>query len=225
MSDEFLLSSNLNVDQIITNPPISDDLKKNIINNTCVRFSNSTSYVEYRFESLLYISKVVVIPGGGDNKSHNITLEGKKSLNDPGWKTIRKFERIGIRETVTHEVNDKYQSLRIKLSGRGGYGWVPKNSVLCRFSVYSIDMSRVLLLDSNQKIKRIDGSIISELAGYEEATFLEYGMNFQELSKTDFSQKFTEKHYIQRESTPLGEGKVFEQPLDIDKIIKKVTIK
>src|SRR5690606_1222770 len=45
-----------------------------------------------------------------------------------------------------------------------------------------------------------------------------------ELSGIDFSSQFTEKHYIQNQSTPLGEGKVFEQPLDVDKLIKNVNI-
>lgn len=55
--------------------------------------------------------------------------------------------------------------------------------------------------------------------------FINHGMSPQELSEIDFSSEFTEKHYINNSPMPLGEGKVFEQPLDIDKIIKKVTIK
>lgn len=54
--------------------------------------------------------------------------------------------------------------------------------------------------------------------------FINHGMSPQELSEIDFSSNFTEKHYIQNQSTSFGSGKVFEQSLDVDKTIKNVKI-
>lgn len=54
--------------------------------------------------------------------------------------------------------------------------------------------------------------------------FEKFGLSSQEFSSIDFSSDFTGKHYVQNQSRPLGSGKVFEQPLDVDKIIKSVKI-
>jgi len=66
---------------------------------------------------------------------------------------------------------------------------------------------------------------LTALPSSSEESFLTHGMSQQELSNIDFSSSFEEKRYINDNSTPLGEGKVFTQPLDVDKIIKKVSIK
>src|SRR5699024_10776775 len=54
--------------------------------------------------------------------------------------------------------------------------------------------------------------------------FNNHGMSPQDLSEIDFSSEFTEKHYVQNEPIKLDSGRVFKQPLDINKITKNVKI-
>ncbi len=70
-----------------------------------------------------------------------------------------------------------------------------------------------------------EDSIVFNLNKQFQQSFIEHGMSPQELSEIDFSSDLQEKHYINDQSTPLGSGKVFEQPLDVDKIIKSINIK
>lgn len=67
-------------------------------------------------------------------------------------------------------------------------------------------------------------SYVTQLPGKEVVSFINYGMSPHDLSQLNFSSNFTEKQYIQDKPTPLGVGKVFEQPLDIDSIIKSIKI-
>ena len=85
---------------------------------------------------------------------------------------------------------------------------------------------KILLLSEDNEVRSIDfdnGAIV-KIPEQSEDNFINYGLNQPDLSEIDFSSEFTEKDYIQNQSTPLGEGKVFEQPLDVDKIIKSVKI-
>ncbi len=51
-----------------------------------------------------------------------------------------------------------------------------------------------------------------------------YGMSTKDISIINFSNLFSEKHYISNSSKPLALGKVFEQTLDENKIIKSIDI-
>lgn len=55
-------------------------------------------------------------------------------------------------------------------------------------------------------------------------SFINHGMSQSDLASIDMSTEFTEKHYIQDTSIVLGSGKVFEQALDMNKVLKKISI-
>ena len=85
----------------------------------------------------------------------------------------------------------------------------------------------LLLQDFSAKTLKQDavlGNIITEIPSQSEQSFINHGMSQSDLATIDLSTDFTEKHYIQDVSTVLGSGKVFEQALDVNKIIKKVSV-
>lgn len=66
---------------------------------------------------------------------------------------------------------------------------------------------------------------VKQLSSNTEQSFINYGMSHQDLASVDMYSDFTEKHYIQDVSTVLGSGKVFEQALDVNKVLKSVKVK
>lgn len=77
---------------------------------------------------------------------------------------------------------------------------------------------------SNIMFNGVD-AYITDIPSQSEQSFINHGMTQSDLASIDLSADFTEKHYNQDEFTPLGEGKVFEQALDVDKVIKKLVVK
>ena len=86
---------------------------------------------------------------------------------------------------------------------------------------------KILLLSSQNKVESLDAlnNKIVEITSQTEQDFINHGLTTLDLAQFDFSSDFTGKNYINNQSTLLGSGRVFEQPLDVDKIIKSVSIK
>lgn len=66
---------------------------------------------------------------------------------------------------------------------------------------------------------------IIKIPSQSEQAFLNHGMSQSDLASVDMYVDFTEKHYIQDTSTILGTGKVFEHTLDVNKVLKKISLK
>lgn len=75
------------------------------------------------------------------------------------------------------------------------------------------------------KFNEIQKALTTVIPSQSEQSFINHGMSQSELASIDMSADFTEKHYIQDVSTVLGSGKVFEQVLDVSKVLKKISIK
>lgn len=73
------------------------------------------------------------------------------------------------------------------------------------------------------RMKGLDKKVIMA-PGTTEKDFLLYGMDAFGLSSIDYAEDFEKKVYVNETSNQLGAGKVFEQPLDLAKIIKKVKV-
>lgn len=100
--------------------------------------------------------------------------------------------------------------------------------------VYEYSMYRIYILSNNgftnsssigQIVFSYSESYIANLSSQSEQNFIDYGMSPSDLASIDMYADFTEKHYIQDVSTVLGTGKVFEQVLDTNKLLKKTTMK
>lgn len=86
--------------------------------------------------------------------------------------------------------------------------------------------NKILLSLENNEVRSVDSneSTIVQIPNKTEQSFIDYGLNQSDLTEIDFSSNFTKKNYINNQATTLGDGKVFEQALDVDKIIKSVKI-
>lgn len=110
------------------------------------------------------------------------------------WTNIEKEYELGLQEEA--------EGIRLEVIANNGHSGYTGFS---KIEAYSLE------------------NTIVNIPSQSEQSFITYGMSPQELS-VDFSTESTKKHYIQDESTPLGEGKVFEQVLDVSKVLKKVSI-
>lgn len=142
------------------------------------------------------ISEISIEPSNNDN-INRVVLQGSNDFET--WINVIDISGLNFREKTFFKTNikNKYKYYR--------------------FIIYSSGWTYVNNIEIFEKIN----SIVVERSGDYD---FEHGMSLQYLPKIDFSSEFTEKHYIQNQSTSLGSGKVFKQPLDIDKIIESVKI-
>lgn len=91
--------------------------------------------------------------------------------------------------------------------------------------IYLANHHKILISSEDGHIYSIEnaesGDIYKLIPSQTEQDFINYGM-----SEINILRKGTEKHYINRSSLPLEDGKVFEQTIDLSKYdIKRVKIK
>lgn len=81
----------------------------------------------------------------------------------------------------------------------------------------------LLLKEFSNEVKSIDvdKNAIVDIPEQSEEYFISNGLD---TIVGNLNANYTQKHYINNQSTTLGDGKVFEQPLDVDKVIKSVKI-
>lgn len=78
-------------------------------------------------------------------------------------------------------------------------------------------MNKILLQSSNGEISSLDTALaqVKTIKSQTEQDFINHGMD--DLSLLDPSVALTKKQYIQNQSTVLGVGKTFEQPIDLNR--------
>lgn len=216
--DEEIMSLNTKSLEII--PEVYEDDPNAIseygFNNSFEAFNSNDSYaqselrregawIQYRIDDEV-IPKSAIISVGGSSGARNCSITIKASSDGEIFDNIyyRDHWTDGKEEIIDFNTVKKYSYYRIVLDNWSG-----------QFN-YMIYVYRFQILKEELRTLK--------LPSLSEQHFIDHGMSPQEFSEVDFSSKFTEKHYIQNKSTSLGSGKVFEQPLDVDKIIKSVKI-
>lgn len=146
------------------------------------------------------------IEAAGTNSSSG--GNGVKGLTTQEMQTAQTFIEAGWHE---------------ELSDDGGQLWILEDGEYPKLSFIPPTTDKILLSSQQEKVKSIDfdNNAIVDVPDQSEESFIEYGID---TTIEGFESDYTEKHYINNSPTPLGEGKVFEQPLDVDKIIKSVKI-
>lgn len=73
-------------------------------------------------------------------------------------------------------------------------------------------------------INPVDNSF-KTLQSQTEQDFINYGMDLSTLTSIDYDANYTKKSYVQKSNTPLGNGKIFTQPIDLLKYkVKKTSL-
>ncbi|MGG0667631.1 SPRY domain-containing protein [Lederbergia citrisecunda] len=120
----------------------------------------------------------------------------KEFTNETGWST-GEFRRYDLGVSVS------YRYYRVDTTENNSGSYLSINNIFFGYKEASV----------------------LEVPSQSEKTSINHGMSLSDLSSTDMSSEFIEKHYIQDEATPLGEGKVFKHDLDATKTIKKMSVK
>lgn len=153
------------------------------------------TYEIYGMDSAGSLPKVFRFEGSNDENNWVVLDEQDISLSE--W-VINEWNKFNI---PSNKVG-KYKTYRIFIAtnnGNGSYTAIPE-----------------MRMSGNE-------SYLVQVPDKTEDTLIEHGMDLAALSEIDMSRNLKEKHYIQNQSIPLGEGKVFEQPLN--HTIKKISIK
>lgn len=171
--------------------------------------SNRTSnqWISFSFPEKTFIDSYMIFAFNDNRLPRHFKLEG--SNDEVNWELLD--ERV---LTMKDWVLDEWNNFDID---------TPKEFKVYRLYCFDNNGGNNYIIIPEMRLSGIKKEVI-QLPTYSEQDFINHGMSPQELSEIDFSSEFTEKRYIQNQSRPLGSGKVFEQPLDIDKIIKSVKI-
>lgn len=168
---------------------------------------NINQWIEIKFDKAVSVGSVSLtgVSGVGNMPKRFKILASNDGINfielaevsnQTGWVS-------GVQRRFDFLNGSKYLYYRLNLLERNAGSW---------YSITKIEMG----LSGDKAIVKIPSQ--------SEQSFINHGISQSDLVSIDFSSNFTEKHYIQNQSTSLGSGKVFKQPLDVNKIIKSVKI-
>lgn len=178
----------------------------------CWAIPGGIGWLSYTFPSKTKVNSYTIKPrnftGGNNEAPKNWTFEGSNDgfvndinildtrVNEIGW-------TLPDTRSYTFSSADSYSEYRINITANNG-------------GVYTV-------IDELQMMRGDDIKVIS-IPSQSDQSFISHGMSQSVLASIDMSADFKEKHYIQDTSTVLGTGKVFEQVLDINKVIKGMKI-
>lgn len=173
--------------------------------------SSTTGHIGYEFDISKKIVKYSVRSSSASYLSRNPknwTFEG--SNDGVNYTTLD----TQLNQTWTTEYTDK--------------DYIVKNTQKYKFyrlNITSINGGTSIYLNELKFFEEFSSPAIRETPSQSEQSFINYGMSQSDLSSIDTTADFTAKHYIQDASNVLGEGKVFEQVLDMNKVLKSIKIK
>lgn len=171
--------------------------------------STTNQWISYTFPQKKLITSYTIFNGGtGANElPKHFKLEG--SNNEEDWELLdeREFSSDDWSKeewsTFSFKNFKEYSTYRLFCFNNNG------SNALCV---------------PEMKFRQFQSSFL-ELPSASEQSFIEYGIPVSELSEKDFSDFYERKNYINDLPTPLGSGKVFEQPLDKNKVVKGLSLK
>lgn len=169
--------------------------------------SIKTGWIDYKFEKAQKVEKYSIVSSNIATESpRDWTFEGS---NDGVMYTILDTQKnhswIAFEEKSFEIKNNHYYShYRVNITLNNGH------ALYCGLG--------------ELKMFGLERAIRTTLSQSEQ-TFINHGMSQSDLASVDMYANFTEKHYIQDVSTVLSSGKVFEQVLDVNKVLKKMLIK
>lgn len=143
---EIILSSILRTEQIVTSPAISDNQKLILIDDstsTSVGFNNRDARIYYNFNEPIFVTKIKVAVGSGDNKSYVVTLYGRNNGNEP-WSQVIKTN-MNENAVTTFSINNSYKHIQLSAYGNGGKGYAPNNSIVKLLTVYGATLEYSLI--------------------------------------------------------------------------------
>lgn len=164
-----------------------------------------TMSLEWKFENPVTVGVIGIEPYSSGFVIQSFSFYGKNSESEP-WNTIESKDGLSFNEKALFELGEteEYIMYRLVFSRTGSQSW-----------------NRLKRLFIEKRFP-----ILTEIEGVEgESLFNDYGIAVPDLPAIDMSSSFTEKHYINNQSTSLGEGKVFKHTLDSNKILKKISVK
>lgn len=175
-------------------------------------YSGVTSWIKYEFIEAISIDhfKIHSYYSAGYEAIKNFNIEGSNTGFFTGEEVII-YKGSHPNETTNDFVTysfineNKYKFYRINILdvyvGNGGN---------------NVSIVRVEFRKSKKVIKYISGTPTED-------KFIKYGTSLSEITG-EMSEEFFVKDYIQDTTTALGSGKVFEHVLDLNKVLRKITI-
>lgn len=149
------------------------------------------------------------------------------SMNGTSWEDIGSSFTLGgsTTQTVT-QINSNNKGFKYyRLSLVSG---TPSNGPYLREIEFKtkeiIAVHKALLSSTNQKVRTIKDAHLVEIPSSSAQFFKDYGMDQSLLASIDLSMAFSKKSYMRSQSAVLGTGKVFEQVVDINKVIKSMKV-
>lgn len=170
---------------------------------------NTTGYIGYDFPVAKKIGKYVVRSGALANITwlpKDWTFEG--SDDDTSWtvldtQTNQSWTTLNTDKEYLIDNPRLFKMYRLNITSNNGH-------------------ATLVGLNELKMHEEVSAKAIVKVPSNNESDYISHGSSIADLDR--MHTDFTEKHYIQDVSTPLGEGKVFEQALDVDKAIKKIRL-
>lgn len=175
---------------------------------TSALLGGNTGWLEINYSMEKRVSKVAITANKDYSNAHPKDFDVEGSNDGTAWENIKSFrnQTWNLSQTRVFELGKvyDYSRYRIRVINNGG-------------NASYTAIGEILFSGKYERF--------AQTPSKSGQSFINHGMSQSDLSSIDMSADFTEKYYIQDEATVLGEGKVFEQVLDVNKVLKKVSIK
>lgn len=183
--------------------------RENVSGSDSWMVGSSYGWLSYEFSAPQKISKYIIKPRhhmsyGVEQSPKNWTFEG--SDDGIAWNILDTRDNIidwvvSDEKEFSFENNKEYKKYRINISSNNGGA---------NIAIGELQMFELL------------PSTIKSLPSQTEQDFITHGLD--NLSSLDPTAEYTKKQYIQNQSSVLGAGKTFEQPIDLSKYkVNKIT--